>query len=74
VYDGVLICVQADFNLILLRLNYSKRKEIAAINKIGREGILKNVMVAVNGIKQVKGYGYYSEDSTKKKNKSSKSV
>ena len=64
-YDGILIGAQADFNLILLRLNYSKSKEINSINKIGREGILKNVMVAVNGIKLEKGYGYYTEEGGK---------
>ncbi len=63
VYDATLIGAQADFNLILLRLNYSNKSEISAINKIGYDAILKNVMVAVNDIRQVKGYGYYAEES-----------
>lgn len=63
VYDPVIIGMYSDFNLILVRLNHSKIGELDAINKIGHEGILKNVMVAVNGKKQVKGYGYYTDDS-----------
>jgi capsular exopolysaccharide synthesis family protein len=66
VYDGSLIGRQADINLILLRLNYSMKKEIFAINKIGHEGILKQVVVALNEVKQLEGYGYYSEGKTKK--------
>ena len=67
VYDAALIGAQADFNLILLRLNYSKHNEIAEINKIGHDGILKRVMVAVNGMPQVKSYGYYTESTRRKK-------
>ncbi|MEY4930826.1 MAG: hypothetical protein RI909_1550, partial [Bacteroidota bacterium] len=63
VYDPVIIGMYSDSNLILVRLNYSKAEEIVAINKIGQEGILKNIMVAINGKKQSKGYGYYTEDT-----------
>jgi capsular exopolysaccharide synthesis family protein len=70
VYDPVIVGMYADFNLLLVRLNHSDEEEIDAINKIAREGILKNVMVAVNGKKQVKGHGYYTEDSKSEPNKS----
>jgi len=63
VYDPLLVGANTDFNLVLLRLNHSKKEEIYAINKLGHEGILKKVMVAVNGVKQNKGNGYYTEDS-----------
>lgn len=63
VYDPVIVGMYSDSNLILVRLNYSKAEEIVAINKIGQEGILKNIMVAINGKKQSKGYGYYTEDT-----------
>jgi tyrosine-protein kinase Etk/Wzc len=63
VYDPLIIGAHADFNLILLRLNHSKRNEINAINKIGQDGILKRVIVAVNGIKPTEGYGYYTDDA-----------
>lgn len=63
VYDPVIVGMYADFNLLLIRLNYSNGEEIDAINKVAHDGILKNVMVAVNGKKQIKGHGYYTEDS-----------
>jgi len=63
VYDPVIIGMHSDFNLLLVRLNKSDTEEIDAINKIAHDGILKNVIVAVNGKKQVKGHGYYTEDS-----------
>ena len=53
----------SDFNLLLVRLNHSDEEEIDAINKIAHDGILKNVMVAVNGKKQVKSHGYYTEET-----------
>jgi capsular exopolysaccharide synthesis family protein len=62
VYDSMVIGANSDFNLVLLRLNYSKKSEIENINKLGREGILPNIMVAVNGVKQKKGNGYYVDD------------
>jgi capsular exopolysaccharide synthesis family protein len=69
VYDGSLIGRHADMNLILLRLNYSKKKETAAINKIGYEGILKHVAVVLNEINQAEGYGYYAEEGKSRKTK-----
>jgi Mrp family chromosome partitioning ATPase len=67
VYDPIIVGVHADFNLVLLRLNYSKSEEIEAINKIGHDGILKRVMVAINGKKSSKGYGYYTDDKEETK-------
>jgi len=69
VYDAAIIGAHADFNLVLLRLNYSKANEIAQINKMGRDGLLKRVMVAVNGSKQMKSYGYYTEGTKRVKSK-----
>lgn len=63
VYDPVIVGMYSDFNLILIRLNQSTVTEIDAINKIGHDGILKNVLVALNGKKESKGYGYYTEDT-----------
>jgi tyrosine-protein kinase Etk/Wzc len=74
VYDPVIIGMYSDFNLVLLRLNFSKGEEIDAINKIGHDGILKNVMVAVNGKKESKGYGYYTEDTKSVKGESAKKI
>ncbi len=62
VNDAMLIGLQVDVNLFLLRLNHSGKDQLNRINKIYREGMLKNVMVAINGVKQMKGYGYYNED------------
>jgi capsular exopolysaccharide synthesis family protein len=63
VYDPVIVGMYSDFNLLLVRLNQSNEEEIDAINKIAHDGILKNVMVAVNGKKQVKSHGYYTEET-----------
>jgi len=62
VNDAMLIGMHTDVNLFLLRLNHSGKEQLNRINKIRREAILKNVMVAINGVKQMKGYGYYNED------------
>ncbi len=70
VYDPVITGMYSDLNLVLLRLNYSKGEEIDAINKIGHDGILKRVMVAINGKVQAKGHGYYTEDSKSEPTKS----
>jgi capsular exopolysaccharide synthesis family protein len=63
VYDPVIVGMYSDFNLLLVRLNHSDEEEIDAINKIAHDGILKNVMVAVNGKKQIKSHGYYTEET-----------
>jgi capsular exopolysaccharide synthesis family protein len=70
VYDPVITGMYSDLNLVLIRLNYSKGEQIDAINKIGHDGILKRVMVAVNGKKQVKGHGYYTEEAKPEPRKS----
>jgi tyrosine-protein kinase Etk/Wzc len=61
IHDSSIIGAQADANLFLLRMNVSEFDEINEINKIGRQGIMRGVMVALNGKKHAKGYGYYSE-------------
>lgn len=61
IHDSSIIGAQADANLFLLRVNVSEFDEINEINKIGKQGIMRGVMVALNGKKNVKGYGYYSE-------------
>lgn len=65
VSDATMVGMNADINLILLRLNLSKKENIDAINKVHNEGVLKNVLVAVNGVKQQQGYGYYNEEQRK---------
>ena len=67
VYDPVIVGIYADFNLLLIRLNKSDGEEIDAINKVAQDGILKNVMVAINGKKQIRGHGYYTEDTKAEK-------
>lgn len=62
VNDALMIGKQSDINLFLLRLNHSGKEQLNFINKLYRERSLKNVMVAVNGVKRSKGYGYYNED------------
>lgn len=63
VNDGLMIGQLADANVFLLRLNHSGKDQLSLINKIYREGFFRNVLVALNGVKQLKGYGYYNEDT-----------
>lgn len=65
VSDGTMVGMNADINLFLVRLNLSKKENVDAINKAHNEGVLRNVMVAVNGVKQQQGYGYYNEEARK---------
>ncbi|MFM8347851.1 MAG: hypothetical protein ACKOAR_07380, partial [Bacteroidota bacterium] len=58
VHDARLIGEHVDVNLFLLRVNHSTRQEVRAVNQIGDQGQLSNVMVAINGRKYKKGYGY----------------
>jgi tyrosine-protein kinase Etk/Wzc len=67
VSDATMVGLNADINLFLLRLNLSKKENVDAINKIHNEGVLKNVLVTVNGVKQQQGYGYYNEEARKPK-------
>jgi hypothetical protein len=60
-----MVGMNADINLFLARINLSKKENIDAINKVHNEGILKNALVAVNGVKQQQGYGYYNEEARK---------
>jgi Mrp family chromosome partitioning ATPase len=62
VNDAQMIGKQSDVNLFLLRLNHSGKEQLNFINKLYRERALSHVMVAVNGVKRSKGYGYYNED------------
>jgi len=61
VSDATLIGLHADVNLFLVRLNYSMKENLDEINKVYHEGVLRNVLVAINGQKQRSGYGYYEE-------------
>ncbi len=65
VSDATMVGMNADINLFLSRLNISKKENVDAINKAHNEGVLRNVLVAVNGVKQQQGYGYYNEDARK---------
>jgi tyrosine-protein kinase Etk/Wzc len=67
VSDATMVGINADINLFLLRLNHSKKEHIEEINRIHNEGVLKNVLVTVNGVKQQTGYGYYNEEPRKPK-------
>jgi tyrosine-protein kinase Etk/Wzc len=67
VSDATMVGMNADINLFLLRLNLSKKENVDAINKVHNEGVLKNVLVTLNGVKQQQGYGYYSEEARKPK-------
>jgi len=58
VHDARLIGEHVDVNLFLLRVNHSTRRELRLVNQIGDQGQLNNVMVAINGRKYKKGYGY----------------
>jgi tyrosine-protein kinase Etk/Wzc len=62
VNDAQMIGQQSDVNLFLLRLNHSGKDQVNFINRIYHERTLRHMMVAVNGVKQSKGYGYYNED------------
>ncbi len=72
VSDSLLISRYTDLNLYVLRLKYSKKGEIHSINKMKREGTMKNLVVALNDVtpdasgKSFKGYGYYREVKAKK--------
>lgn len=65
VSDGTMVGMNADINLFLIRLNHSQKDHIDQINKIHNDGVLKNVLVTVNGVKQQRGYGYYNEEARK---------
>ena len=65
VSDATIVGMNADVNLFLVRLNYSMKENLEELNKVYHEGILRNVLVAVNGLKQRPGYGYYNEDRKK---------
>ncbi len=65
VSDATMVGMNADVNLFLVRLNYSMKENLAELNKVYHEGVLRNVLVAVNGLKQRPGYGYYNEDRRK---------
>jgi tyrosine-protein kinase Etk/Wzc len=67
VSDATMVGLNADINLFLLRLNLSKKENADAINKVHNEGVLRNVLVTVNGVKQQQGYGYYNEEARKPK-------
>ena len=67
VSDAMVIGMQADMNMFLVRMNYSKKDFIDGINKVHHEGTMKNVMVAVNGVKQIQGYGYYNDEVKRRK-------
>jgi tyrosine-protein kinase Etk/Wzc len=67
VSDAMVIGLQADINMFLLRMNYSKKEFIDSINKVNHEGILRNILVTINGVKQIQGYGYYNDDMKRKK-------
>lgn len=65
VSDAMMVGLNADVNLFLVRLNYSMKENLEELNKLYHEGVLRNVLVAVNGLKQRAGYGYYNEDRRK---------
>jgi tyrosine-protein kinase Etk/Wzc len=67
VSDATMVGMNADINLFLVRINQSIKENIDAINKVHNEGVLKNVLVTVNGVKQQRGYGYYNEEARKPK-------
>src|SRR5690606_23087782 len=55
VSDATMVGMNADVNLFLVRLNYSMKENLAELNKVYHEGVLRNVLVAVNGLKQRPG-------------------
>jgi tyrosine-protein kinase Etk/Wzc len=63
VSDGTMVGLNADINLFLVRLNYSLKENLEELNRVHNEGIIRNALVAVNGLKQRAGYGYYNEDA-----------
>lgn len=71
VSDSMLISRYTDLNLFVLRLKYSKKGEITSLNKMKEEGLMKNLVVALNDVtpdasgKSFKGYGYYREVKAK---------
>jgi tyrosine-protein kinase Etk/Wzc len=67
VSDATMVGFNADINLFLIRLNHSQKDHIDHINKVHNEGVLKNVLITVNGVKQQRGYGYYNEEARKPK-------
>ena len=73
VSDGLMTCKHADSNIFIVRLNYSKKREIKEINKAAQVNAIKNVIIVINdapknrfgyGNKYWKnGYGNYLKNS-----------
>lgn len=69
VNDAMTVVPFSDMNLFLLRMKSSTKNQLAYINQIAQEGIIKNMAVALNnvthenyGVFEQKGHGYYNED------------
>lgn len=67
VSDAMLIAPYAAVNLFILRMRSSTKDQLDFINKIAQEGVVGNMVVALNdaSYENKKGYGYYNEDRVK---------
>ncbi|WP_186292685.1 GumC family protein [Mucilaginibacter corticis] len=75
VKDGMMVVPHSDMNLFLLRMNKSSVDQLYYINELLNEGVIKNVVVALNnvtdesqGMVGQKGHGYYNDDRLLKLN------
>jgi tyrosine-protein kinase Etk/Wzc len=69
VNDAMMIIPYADMNLFLLRMKSSTKNELAYLNRVAQEGVIKNMAVALNNVTQEsyglygsRDHGYYNED------------
>jgi hypothetical protein len=69
VNDAMMIIPYADLNLFLLRMKSSTKNELAYLNRVAQEGVIKNLAVALNNVTQEsyglygsRDHGYYNED------------
>jgi capsular exopolysaccharide synthesis family protein len=79
VTDGVLIGSRADANVIVLRQNFSFKRDLRLINEFSDQGAIKNISLIFNGVKidglgyyangRGGGYGYFNDTNRKNKNK-----
>lgn len=75
VKDGMMLVPHSNINIFLLRMNKSSINQLDYINQLLHEGVVKNVVVALNnvtaesyGIAEQKDHGYYNDNKMLKLN------
>ncbi len=80
VADALLLTEQVDISLYVVRHGKTPAEMLKKLEKMRKEGRLKNPAIILNGVKAGSGYGYgygygyYANDTNKKKKKARKSI